>query len=203
MATKQDRSGIETFPPPPLPPLHHPASTTQLRPTTHSPASTSHLSQPRSPPPPVPDSETEDAAAALEEIALGRRQYGGYGGLNLETPMSKGQPSHPTIPAGSWTSILLAPQPPPFSEQRTTRERENASLLGNLPPNESVSEALVELFMSNIAWNYTILHKPTFLAECRQLWSLVRSGTTTTQIIDPVSSPLYPHQSLLLTSSPR
>lgn len=94
------------------------------------------------------DSETEDAASALEEIALGRKQYGGYGGLNLETPMSKGQPTTNDIPSGSWTSILLAPQPPPFSEQRATREKDNASLLSKLPGNESVSEALVEVFMS-------------------------------------------------------
>ncbi|KAJ6512704.1 hypothetical protein C8R45DRAFT_325550 [Mycena sanguinolenta] len=123
--------------------------------------------------------ETEDAAQALEDIALGRRQYRTFG-INSEVPDSHAR--NPSLAApGAFTSIFLG-TPAPRRSVLQGSQSENDSFLKSLP-DKSVSDALVQIFLSDIAWIYQILHGPTFLDECRQLWSAIDQGTD--YVIDP------------------
>ncbi|KAJ6561898.1 hypothetical protein B0H19DRAFT_1142964 [Mycena capillaripes] len=127
----------------------------------------------------TPNTETEDAAQALEDIALGRRQYH-FLGLNSEVPDSHVRnPSF--VASGAFTSIFLG-SPPPKRSVLQGAQSENDTFLKSLP-DKPVSDALVQIFLSNIAWIYQILHGPTFLDECRQLWAAIEKGTD--YVIDP------------------
>ncbi|KAF7374386.1 Zn(2)-C6 fungal-type transcription factor [Mycena sanguinolenta] len=123
--------------------------------------------------------ETEDAAQALEDIALGRRQYHTFG-INSEVPDSHTRNATFVAP-GAFTSIFLG-TPPPRRSVLQGSQSENDAFLESLP-DKPVSDALVQIFLSDIAWIYQILHGPTFLDECRQLWSVKDQGTD--YVIDP------------------
>ncbi|KAF8176694.1 hypothetical protein K438DRAFT_1979054 [Mycena galopus ATCC 62051] len=128
----------------------------------------------------TPNTETEDAAQALEDIALGRRQYHSLG-LNSEVPDSHTRNAS-LVALGAFTSIFLGTPPPKRSVLQGGSQSENDPFLKSLP-DKSVSDALVQIFLSDIAWIYQILHGPTFLDECRQLWSGIEQGTD--YVIDP------------------
>ncbi|KAJ7108067.1 hypothetical protein C8R43DRAFT_189507 [Mycena crocata] len=127
----------------------------------------------------TPNTDTEDAAQALENIALGRRQYHSLG-LNSEVPGSHALNSSLVTP-GAFTSIFLGTPAPRRSVLQGT-QTENDTFLKSLP-DKSVSDALVHIFLSDISWIYQILHGPTFLDECRQLWTAVEKGPD--NVIDP------------------
>ncbi|KAJ7746275.1 hypothetical protein B0H16DRAFT_1556864 [Mycena metata] len=127
----------------------------------------------------TPNTETEDAAQALEDLALGRRQYHALG-VNSEVPGSHA-PNTSFVAPGGFTSIFLATARQKRSVLQGTHS-ENDTFLKSLP-DKLVSDALVEIFLSDIAWIYQILHGPTFLDECRQLWSSTDKGTD--YVIDP------------------
>ncbi|KAJ7471415.1 hypothetical protein B0H11DRAFT_2039851 [Mycena galericulata] len=127
----------------------------------------------------TPNTETEDAAQALENIALGRRQYLSLG-LNSEVPGSQNCNASFVAP-GAFTSIFLGAAPPKRSVLQGTHS-ENDTFLRSLP-DKDVSDTLVHIFLTDISWIYPILHGPTFLDECRQLWSAVEKGTD--HVIDP------------------
>ncbi|KAJ7851380.1 hypothetical protein B0H13DRAFT_2085670 [Mycena leptocephala] len=127
----------------------------------------------------TPNTETEDAAQALEDIALGRRQYHSFG-LNSEVPGSHTLSASFVAP-GAVTSIFLGTPPPKRSVLQGTQSG-NDTFLKSLP-DKPVSDALVQIFLFDIAWIYQILHGPIFLEECRQLWTAVEKGTD--YVIDP------------------
>ncbi|KAJ7301613.1 hypothetical protein DFH08DRAFT_993347 [Mycena albidolilacea] len=125
------------------------------------------------------NTETEEAAQALEDFALGRRQYHSFG-LNSEVPDAH-IPNPSLLGLGAFTSIFLGTATPKRSVLQGSQS-ENEPFLKSLP-DKPVSDALVQLFLSDIAWIYQILHGPTFLDECRQLWSGIEQGTD--HLIDP------------------
>ncbi|KAF7336965.1 Zn(2)-C6 fungal-type transcription factor [Mycena venus] len=127
----------------------------------------------------TPNTETEDAAQALEDIALGRRQYH-FLGLNSEVPDSHARNASFVAP-GACTSIFLG-TPPPKRSVLQGFQSENDPFLKSLP-DKPVSDALVDIFLTDISWIYQILHGPTFLDECSQLWSGIEKGTD--YVIDP------------------
>ncbi|KAJ7757708.1 hypothetical protein DFH07DRAFT_819074 [Mycena maculata] len=155
MALKQDR----------VPPTNPSINTSETTPShTESPSYSAN----------TPITETEDAAQALEETALGRRQYHSLG-LNSEVPGS--QTRNPSV---SFTIFLGVPSSKRFVLQAT--QSENETFFKNLP-DKHVSDTLVQIFLTDIGWLYQILHGPTFLDECRQLWVAVEKGTD--HVIDP------------------
>ncbi|KAJ7066396.1 hypothetical protein C8F01DRAFT_1123116 [Mycena amicta] len=127
----------------------------------------------------TPITETEDAAQALEDTALGRRQYHALG-LNSEVPGAPAR-SASLVALGTFTSIFLAVTSPRRSVLLGSQS-ENDTFLKSVP-DKAVSDALVDMFLSEISWIYHILHGPTFLDESRQLWKAIEGGTNHT--IDP------------------
>ncbi|KAJ7487925.1 hypothetical protein FB451DRAFT_1225947 [Mycena latifolia] len=127
----------------------------------------------------TPRTETEDAAQALEDMALGRRQYHALG-LNSEVPGSRAHNTSFVAP-GAITSIFLETQPPKHAPHRGAQS-ENDTFLKSLPT-RLVSDTLVQIFLTDISWIYQIIHGPIFLDECRQLWWAIEKGTD--HVIDP------------------
>ncbi|KAJ7757747.1 hypothetical protein DFH07DRAFT_458739 [Mycena maculata] len=161
MALKQDR----------VPPTNPSINTSETTPShTESP---SYLAN-------TPITETEDAAQALEETALGRRQYHSLG-LNSEVPGSQARNASSLVAPGAFTSIFLGMPPPKRSVLQATQS-ENETFFKSLP-DKHVSDTLVQIFLTDIAWIYQILHGPSFFDECRQLWVAVEKGTD--HVIDP------------------
>ncbi|KAJ7707454.1 hypothetical protein B0H17DRAFT_1191946 [Mycena rosella] len=124
----------------------------------------------------TPNTETEDAAQALEDIALGRRQYRSLG-INSEVPGSKARNVSFVAP-GAFTSIFLGT---PSPRRSVLPGSENDTFLKSIPE-KPVSDTLVRIFLSDISWIYHILHGPIFLDECRQLWTAIEKGTATSSI---------------------
>ncbi|KAJ7679161.1 hypothetical protein DFH06DRAFT_1165857 [Mycena polygramma] len=128
----------------------------------------------------TPNTETEEAAQALEDLALGRRQYLTLG-LNAEVPESHQTRNTSLAVPGAFTSIFMGNHPPKRSVLHGSQSG-NDAFLKSLPT-KPVSDALVHIFVSEIAWIYHILHGPTFLDECRQLWAAFEKGSD--YVIDP------------------
>ncbi|KAL8276639.1 hypothetical protein RQP46_010988 [Phenoliferia psychrophenolica] len=94
----------------------------------------------------------------------------------------------PSVPvSGAFTTILLNTRVASRSVF-VTRSRQESHLLECLPE-KVVSDALVSEFFTEIGWVYQVLHRPTFEAECRELWDCVATGTDSR--IDPAWLSIY------------
>ncbi|KAJ7096594.1 hypothetical protein B0H15DRAFT_825680 [Mycena belliarum] len=151
----------------------------RVPPATSSAATSSNSKDPPGYAVNTSNTDTEDAAQALEDLALGRRQYQPLG-LNSEIPGSRARNLSFVAP-GAYTSIFLGAAPPRRSVLLGA-PTENETFFKSLP-DKLVSDALVHIFLSDISWIYQIIHGPIFLDECRQLWSAVENGTD--HVIDP------------------
>lgn len=126
----------------------------------------------------TPNTETEDAAQALEDLALGRRQYHSLG-LNSEVPGSHARNASVSlrthvstaicltclqcVAPGTITSIFLGTPPPKRSVLLGTQSG-NDTFLKSLP-DKLVSDALVDIFLSEqviiSALSTTIINTPS------------------------------------------
>ncbi|ORY90732.1 hypothetical protein BCR35DRAFT_349666 [Leucosporidium creatinivorum] len=181
-------------PPQPAPaPQTSPLVTQSLQPTALSlpsflpPPSLPFSAHPPSPEPPTPpydpsDAEAEQAAAELENLALGRSQYGSLGRNSqlpcigqISTRAAKSETPTAMVPgAGRFTTILLSSKA--HGRSVFLSRAQNQSNLLDCLPERAVSEALVAEFFGDIGWIYNVLHQPTFVAETLELWDAVSTG---------------------------
>lgn len=145
------------------------------------------------------EAETEDAAQALESLALPLESRLGklksHQVAVVVTPESDGAvESPPAAQPGAFTSILLGP-----SQQTSPK------LLEHLPAREVIEILVEHFFDSDLSWIYVVslrtcggaelceltsslaqvIHRQTFRAECKQLIDLVRKKNSATHRIDP------------------
>ncbi|KAI5479669.1 Zn(2)-C6 fungal-type transcription factor [Pseudohyphozyma bogoriensis] len=134
----------------------------------------------------LPDSDTEDAALVLEELALGRtltrvgarvaRRSAGH----ISTP-----PSHPPLPTPPFPGSSKALSVPPASRAMSSllvprvegrRKLVFDDIWRTIPSNKPVLDWLINHYFQRTDWGWHVHHKPTFMAEYEAFSQLIVEG---------------------------